>query len=213
MLLDAAQYPLLAFLEDHYPTFRREAAQLVRDDYLRWPDIAACQGKWLVYPLVLREIPDVLEVDLEAHRRRCPESTRLLETRQAVITAGFSRLEPGSHIHSHADLKGREHLRAHLGLEIPDGAAMRVGGDLHYWQEGGSFLFEGLVDHETVNFSDSPRVVLIVDFLLSPAERAVTDAANARVDPKWFEPGSGIGLFDGPDGTTILPHRNQATDQ
>lgn len=57
----------------------------------------------------------------EVNCRRCPETTRLIESVPGMTTAFFSILNPGKHIPRHRGVyKGI--LRYHLGLKVPEPA-------------------------------------------------------------------------------------------
>ena len=64
---------------------------------------------------------------------------------------------------------------AHLPLMVPENCALKVGGELHEWQEGRVVVFDDTYEHEAWNRSDKTRVVLIFDLwnpYLTEAERA-----------------------------------------
>lgn len=96
----------------------------------------------------------------------CPDTTRLLRTIPGLQTAFFSIFEAGKHLPEHCGLyKGV--LRYHLGLIVPEPAdqcAIRVGAETRHWAEGKSLVFDDSHPHEAWNHTDSPRVVLFLDF-------------------------------------------------
>ena len=93
----------LRLFEQHHATFLAECDRLTKSDWLQWPMSAAYQGEWLLLPLISRRLCDGLAIDFEAHRRLCPETYRILAAMPEVVEAGFSRLEPGTHIYPHVD--------------------------------------------------------------------------------------------------------------
>ena len=56
-------------------------------------------------------------------------------------------------------------LRCHLGLNIPDNCAIRVGNQTKSWQQGKCLIFDDTLEHEAWNLSTSDRIVLLIDFL------------------------------------------------
>ena len=63
----------------------------------------------------------------------------------------------------------------HLPLSVPAACALNVfGGGEHHWREGELVMFDDTYRHEAWNWSDSKRVVLLMDCWnphLSPPER------------------------------------------
>lgn len=56
---------------------------------------------------------------------------------------------------------------------MPEGAAIRVGGETRRWREGRALLFEDSFEHEAWNGGETTRVILIADLWhpdLTPAE-------------------------------------------
>lgn len=98
--------------------------------------------------------------------RRCPETTRLIDTIPGIKTAFFSILAPGKHIAEHTGPYAGV-LRYHLGLVVPrrkEACRIRVGSGLSHWEEGRSVVFDDTYPHEVWNDTDEERVVLFVDF-------------------------------------------------
>lgn len=179
MLLDAQRFTSFTpHLEEHWRVFRDEFAAVPSESLLPWPVRAAYSGNWLLYPLFVFDPPPGWSVDYEAHRRSCPATTQLLAQLPHLRTAGFSVLTPGTHILPHQDKEHPRVVRAHLGLVVPQGAAMRVAGSYRYWQDGKVSLFDGQLVHETANFAPTPRVVMLLDFELDHAEWALVLAAR-----------------------------------
>jgi hypothetical protein len=188
MLLDAWRFAFTTALERHYDTFRGEFAALMREDFMLWPDRNAYRGQWLVAPLFMSSHYPGIEEHFARNQAKCPRSTACLRSIPGVTAAGFSWMEPGCHIPAHRDVKALHVLRAHLPLEVPDGARMRVAEDVHTWEEGRCLLFDGYLDHETRNEALVRRVVLLVDAALEGGEFELLQAwrreHRVEVDPK-----------------------------
>lgn len=121
----------------------------------------------------------------------CPQTSALLgalplvHIRDHAPETLFSVLRPGSHILPHRGVTNTR-LVTHLPLIVPPDCALRVGGEVHAWQEGCCVTFDDTFEHEAWNNSDETRVVLILDSWnpdLSEAERAaVSDLVGAIGD-------------------------------
>ena len=92
----------------------------------------------------------------------------------AVRGVCFAKQTPGSGVGSHSD--GRNFiLTSHLGLQIPVGCWINVGGEEWSWKEGKLTTLDTSFVHSTGNPTSEDRHVLIIDFWhpeLSDAERA-----------------------------------------
>lgn len=67
-------------------------------------------------------------------------------------------------IQPHTDHDGTTGVRAHLGLSVPAGAALRVGPHARAWREGRWLVFNGDRNHEALHTGTAPRIVLLLDF-------------------------------------------------
>ena len=102
--------------------------------------------------------------DLDANRRRCPETARVCASVPRLVNAGFSLFLPGTHLYPHhGELRGV--LRCHLALVVPGGdVGLRSGGETRRWQPGRCLVFDDTIEHEAWNHGGGERVVLIVTF-------------------------------------------------
>jgi len=94
----------------------------------------------------------------------------------------FSRLRPGAHIPPHFGAANNR-ITVHLPLIVPGSCSIRVGQELHTWQEGELFAFDDSFEHEAWNRADADRVVLIFESPhpdLSAAERNCVEHAIER---------------------------------
>ncbi|HZO77347.1 MAG TPA: aspartyl/asparaginyl beta-hydroxylase domain-containing protein [Solirubrobacteraceae bacterium] len=159
--LDAAAFPLVAYLESHYDAIHRETMSLNPSSFHRESERIQRSGDWDV------------AFFYERGRRRgevceaCPVTTRGIEGHGAILTmAGLvyiSRMRAGAHIRAHTGPTNLR-VRCHLGIRVPDGdCAIRVGSDTRRWEEGKCLVFDDRFEHEAWNHSDQDRIVLIVD--------------------------------------------------
>ncbi len=190
---DPATCPGVGMLEASFGVIRDEAVALGEEGQLdysiaskpwrKWRDprtwfsMRAAPRAWTVYPFYH------MGVDVEALTRRCPGTMAVIKGLPGVcldypwgdaifsVQGGQSKLP----VHCSVD---NVRLRCHLGIRIPDGTGIRVGGEERVWTEGRSLLFEDAFPHEVWNNSMERRIVLIVDFWhpdLTPVEvRALT---------------------------------------
>lgn len=89
-----------------------------------------------------------------------PEINSKCET--YLAGASVAKLMPGAQLKPHFDSHGR--LAVHLGLDIPEGASMVVGGEEVHWVEGQALVFDDTYPHEVKHVGHAPRYVLVAWF-------------------------------------------------
>jgi len=166
---DAAQFPWTRVLEENTAVFRRELEALLprRAELPNFQDISRDQRHlsqddgWktvFFYAYGLRA---------DGNCRRCPETTRIVESIPGMKTAFFSILSPGKHIPPHrGPYKGV--IRAHLGLIVPEPkekCRIQVGDQFAHWEEGRVMAFDDCYPHQVWNDTDGVRVVLFLDIV------------------------------------------------
>jgi hypothetical protein len=109
-----------------------------------------------------------------------PETFKLLKSLKiplAVRGVCFAKQNPGSGVQPHSD--GRNFiLTSHLGLKVPDGCVIEVGGLQRGWDEGKLTTLDTSYIHSTSNPTDDERHVLIIDFWhpeLTESERSALE--------------------------------------
>jgi aspartate beta-hydroxylase len=114
----------------------------------------------------------------ETHAR-FPATSAILKSLPLADITGFcpnvmfSTLAPKSVIPPHTG-ETNARLVVHLPLIVPDRCRYRVGNEWRIWEVGKPLIFDDSIEHEAINDSDEPRVVLIFDIwnpYLSTAER------------------------------------------
>ena len=97
----------------------------------------------------------------------------------------FSVFTPGTHLLPHRGVTNTR-VVGHLPLIVPKDCALKVGGEVHAWQEGKIVLFDDTYEHEAWNHSTEARVVLIFDVwnphLTGIEQSAVTEVVEAIGD-------------------------------
>jgi aspartyl/asparaginyl beta-hydroxylase (cupin superfamily) len=124
---------------------------------------------------------------VDEHLARCPKTAALLkdaplcEIPGHAPTAFFSVLAPRTRIPPHSGVTNARFI-VHLPLIVPPGCMYRVGAERRPWVEGKAWVFDDTFEHEAINDSDEPRVVLIFDVwncFLTPPERDLVAAVTA----------------------------------
>jgi beta-hydroxylase len=157
MYYDPGGFPFVETLQRNWRVVRDELLRLDPRFVRPWSDRVLCDQGWDVYGLFAFGSRPL------ANCERCPETTRLVEAIPGMMTAGFSILQPNTHIRPHVGYLDSV-LRCHLGLLTPTGCAMRVGSEVRTWGEGECLIFDDTVEHEVWHKGESPRAVLLIDF-------------------------------------------------
>jgi aspartate beta-hydroxylase len=127
-----------------------------------------------------------------AGRERAPRTASALEKLPLVRIPGhapeicFSVLAPGTHIKPHHGVTNAR-VVVHLGLVIPPGCRLTVGGEAREWREGESWVFDDTFLHEAINPSDAPRAILLMDAWHPDLDEAERGALSVLIE--------GIGEF------------------
>ena len=154
--------------------------QQITNDYIArtqnlygWQPIYDFDGtinnSWINFPFMLRNA--VKQNYYPENLKSCPHLAKLLMEKKDIIqVAGFSRIRAGKRIAQHVDNTGMKFNSAayHLGLIVPDPllCSMTVGGVKIYHREGQALIFEPTYLHHASNWSHSDRVILYIDFLI-----------------------------------------------
>jgi beta-hydroxylase len=96
---------------------------------------------------------------------RCPLTTELVRSVPGLTMAGFSVLEPGTHITVHRG-PNKGALRYQLGVIVPGqpgDCRIRVGDEMIVWADGEGVMFDFTVPHEAWNDSEGIRVLLMLE--------------------------------------------------
>jgi ornithine lipid ester-linked acyl 2-hydroxylase len=157
MYFDPKDFPFTTLLETHWSEIRQELDQLQAAQFMPWAERFLYEGTWDVFGLYAfgRKLPE--------NCQRCPQTTKLIEQIPHLTTAGFSCLQPGTHILPHIGYT-KAVLRCHLGLIVPPGCSIRVGAEISHWQEGKCLVFDDTIEHEVWHRGDTNRIVLLIDF-------------------------------------------------
>lgn len=148
--------PLNAPLASSSPTWERADYEAIAPD---WRVRHLWQGgEWL--PAAESDFPQTLGA-----LRAAEERSGLRLNPMQNVACGIARLPPGAEISPHCDgnLLG---VTCHLGLRIPKGAWIEVGGERREWSEGRLSVFDTTFTHAVGNPSESEdRYVLMLNVL------------------------------------------------
>lgn len=183
-------FPEFLALSDHWETILEEIEK-VDLTWFNWDSDAVgkdgtCMfltGGWTVSPIYFgKKTPEeVVEVEdkglmaevcqlCRALPRIFPETTDLLQGLPSINYAALSRLAPRSRLETHRH-ENPNALIMHMGLRIPRDCGLKVGEEEHTWRKPGDVvIFDDNQQHSAWNFSDDERVVLYVDFKISPPQ-------------------------------------------
>jgi aspartate beta-hydroxylase len=126
------------------------------------------------------------------NRARCPGTAAAIDRLPLSRVPGhgpevlYSVFKPGTHLLPHRGVTNTR-VVGHLPLVVPADCALKVGGEVHEWQEGRVVVFDDTYEHEAWNRSDRTRVVMIFDLWnphLTEAECAA--ARDVVVDVSEF---------------------------
>ncbi len=180
-IFTSEDFPFLVPLEEEWSAIRDEIIALQDDRFSTWPEKGLYDqpGGWKIFGLVL------FGRKHREHCALCPRTVELLENLPGLLTAGFSRLAPGTEIKPH---RGRDigALRCHLGLVTPENCGFRVGNESYTWKAGECMIFDDTMEHEAWNHGDEDRIVLLVDFRKDPTRpNPVADLLGVLIAIKY----------------------------
>jgi hypothetical protein len=177
--IDPTPFPFVEVLESNWNAIREEYLALRASSFDPWVQGHMHGGGWTVFGLfaIGQRIPAACE--------QCPRTADALQRVPGLSMAGFSRLDPRTHVKPHVGWAGSVY-RLHLALVVPPECRLRVLAETRSWQEGRCLIFDDTVEHEAWNNSDSPRGVLMLDFLRPGAagkvEHHIPDEVRQYVD-------------------------------
>lgn len=173
-------------LEENWQTISEEFRQLrkLARTHTRSPDRVSGSG-WDSIRIWYQGFQKRLAEHLPTTVQLVQDSPHCGDSLGAVF---FSVLQPGTTVTPHCGPTNAR-LRYHLGLEIPAGTFLEVGGERRAWREGQCLRFDDSFSHSACNPSKQPRTVLIVDLWhpeLSSLEREALAAGWNSWGPEPF---------------------------
>ncbi|MEU2959927.1 aspartyl/asparaginyl beta-hydroxylase domain-containing protein [Streptomyces albidoflavus] len=165
VILPEKVFPAARELEERFPALRAEIDALLEKRtipaYGAFDPVRAAQvsEEWKLYYAYMYGQPN------ELAREEVPTLLSFAQSRPEVVNAFVSILDPGVELPPHKDPYAGV-LRYHLGVRVPreNPPHIRLDQDRHTWKEGEGRVLDVSVEHEVVNTSEEPRVVVIIDF-------------------------------------------------
>jgi beta-hydroxylase len=196
-------FPFLRKLEDNYRAVREEVITILYNETVNqkayfkpWPQKDIFTGEWDVFRLY------AFGEQWVGNCKKCPVTTSFLQSIPGVVNAAFSSIAVGTHIDVHTGHDDSTY-RCHLGLMAPEQnklptdtvfqdksnrCGMQVEEKFFHWEEGKAFVFDDTQAHETWNYGDRTRIVLLIDFKrpepglpLEQVSTFYTDAVNTTL--------------------------------
>jgi ornithine lipid ester-linked acyl 2-hydroxylase len=158
-------FPELKILEQHVEEIRTELLavlnKLEHNDWLvAFPNyVHSMEPKaWKTFTFLF------FQMQSDHHRALCPKIAALIDQLPEIISCEFSLMKPHTKILPHKGYS-KMILRCHLPLIVPDSqqCGIRVGNEVHHWEEGKLVIFDDSFEHEAWNDNTSQRVVLMFD--------------------------------------------------
>jgi len=205
---NAKEFEICRQLERSFEAIRAELQSLVHrstaEDTLWRPvgirptghDAALVKaGRW--NEVVLYAVTDV--PDCAWNRLSCPETVRAIESCEDAVGCGlgevfFSHIVPGTKISPHCGPTNMR-LTCHLGLVVPKGCSITVGGGApRTWEDGKCLVFDDSFEHSVANDGRDDRYVLVVNFWHPrvPQEERLTRTTTEAVPSSLGVPGTGL---------------------
>ncbi|MEU6363642.1 aspartyl/asparaginyl beta-hydroxylase domain-containing protein [Streptomyces albidoflavus] len=165
VILPEKVFPAARELEERFPALRAEIDALLEKRtipaYGAFDPVRAAQVSedWKLYYAYMYGQSN------ELARDEVPTLLSFAQSRPEVVNAFVSILDPGVELPPHKDPYAGV-LRYHLGVRVPrvNPPHIRLDQDRHTWKEGEGRVLDVSVEHEVVNASEEPRVVVIIDF-------------------------------------------------
>ena len=165
---DKSYYAWIPKLEARWEDIRDEAVRIRAEDIPSLGEISfdhgriAADRRWRAFFL------KGYGYRMERNAARAPVTSALIEQVPGLVTANISVLEAGGHIPRHWGMtKGM--LTYHLALKSPrerEKCRMHIeeGEQLHVlnWEDGKSFIFDDMFNHEVWNETDEDRYILLI---------------------------------------------------
>ena len=158
---DPQQFRLAQDLEARADEIAAEVCALIRTEFEDEPDATLVpSGRWSYLVLYANGQKKLDRCAL------CPRTAAVIDANRTVLSHGgvvyLSVLDPATYVAPHEGPTNMR-LRCHLGIEVPEGCGMRVGGLTRIWEERCCLVFDDSFTHEVWNGGTRRRLVLVAD--------------------------------------------------
>ncbi len=179
-IYDCSQIPEVEIIEQNFEIIKEELFAVLNDDKLK--RLAFKKKRYHKSPNWEQIELLIYGLNYKEKQQLFPKTYELLSKIDGVSTIYFSFLYKNSDIKAHnGDTDA--FYRIHLGMKIPDtlpACGIEIGGNQRAWEEGKCIAFNDIYFHKAWNYTDSERIVLIIDLIL-PQYRANKQKVNAGV--------------------------------
>lgn len=167
MVYDNDKFVYKTFIDEHIPKLKAEFLDI---DFSNAPLYQAgtyakldVHQKWKM--IIMKNMGEWDEIN----KAKYPLFNIFIETfGEQCRSAGFSILEPGGEVLTHTDTE-EDHERyviVHVPLVVPNGnVGLKENDELSTWVEGSSFILDVESPHSIWNFTNEPRVVILLELL------------------------------------------------
>ena len=212
---DPRQFWFTGYLEQHYAAIAAEVrAYFGRGgrDFRPYDARLIDLGKW--EQLVLYENGQMVARACELFPVTSGVISAISEATNLGMTS-ISVVYPGTHIIPHCGPTNAR-LRVHLGIQVPEGAHLEVGGEKLHWREGECIVFDDSFEHQVWHRGESPRIVLILDVWhpeLDPEDiRTLSRSVSTEETIRAFMQEHGLRRIEcAPGGNRVVFHPDDQT--
>jgi tetratricopeptide (TPR) repeat protein len=141
---------------------------------------------WGSFHLYKRSVPNERLIRMFPATLAALQSVPLIELETGPSEILFSVLRGGQRIPPHFGVSNTD-VTVHMPIVTTDNSAIRVGDEVHEWEQGKVFGFDDAFEHESWNDSEEPRVNLLFEAWhpeLSDDERGAVSATFAARE-RW----------------------------
>ena len=158
-------------IEDRWEDIRAEYDNIAENFY-NWPKTYINNGDtWTMFPIFDRITKSIVDrrssgsIEKDFHPF-VPITKSLIEEHIPNHGAAtFSRMLPGAILNPHRGYH-TDHLRYHLGIDVPEGnCGLRCGAKIYRWKNRESFVFDDRELHNAWNKTKKRRTILMIDFI------------------------------------------------
>ncbi|BAY34385.1 putative aspartyl/asparaginyl beta-hydroxylase [Nostoc carneum NIES-2107] len=159
---ESSDLPKAKLLEDNYEIIKQEALQAMENNTLLKPyNYSGVKVSGWDY-VELIQAGKKVDKSIICFSKTL-ELLEHISSYTRLETVELSVIKPGETVKPHRD-PASSFIVCQLGLSIPENCGISVGGESRTWEEGKCLFFDPSYEHTVWNYSDKPRVVLLVVF-------------------------------------------------
>ncbi|MFH7023874.1 MAG: aspartyl/asparaginyl beta-hydroxylase domain-containing protein [Heteroscytonema crispum UTEX LB 1556] len=182
---EISDLPKAKLLEENYKIIKKEALQSIESNTVLKPYYypGVNEGGWDSIYLILEG------KKVEKSILYFPKTLELVEhisNHTRLETAELLVLKPGEVVKPHRD-PASSFIICQLGISIPENCGISVGGESRTWEEGKCIFFDPSYEHTVWNYSNKPRVVLLIAFFKPDLTDIEMDFVHMLDCGEWSE--------------------------